>query len=151
MLGCRGPSRTLRRALGGGEGHQLAEVNTFAPTLAGDATAAPPVGTLVCCLICGAYSQKRCQKLAKPCLGRSAGGVSNLRRIRAGLHPDYRSGLRLGSVSAKRAALSAAAVRAKPRHVQLASAAPQWALEDPRMRALRERIIAKEKASAAAR
>jgi len=149
LLGCKGPSHTLQRALSGGEGHQLAEIKLY--TKPGTATAARQAGTMICCLKCGAYAQQRCVKSAKPCLGSPIGGATNFRRIRAGLHPDYRSELRLGSVSAKQAARSAAAVRSHRARPAMLSTSPGLSLQEcPRMRALRARIAAKEKAAKAA-
>ena len=71
-------------------------------------------------------------------------GSTNLRRFRSGLHPDYRSTMKVDTVSMKRAADSAAAVRTRG-SVVVRAPPPSAALQElPRMRALRDRIAAKE-------
>merc|ERR1711988_1466647 len=103
---------------------------------------------MICCSCCRAYTHQTCHKLGSRYSGRSVGGTMNLRLIRSGLHPDYRSELLVASVSAKQAAASAAAVQA---HVAKPPPPPPLPVvfslnEHPHMRELRARIAAKEQA-----
>ena len=104
---------------------------------------------LVFCMLCGAYTQKRCNNLQRPCPSEpSQYGHNALQRIRQGLNPRCRS---RGSVGPSRrsdasflVSLAASAVAAP-----LLPESPRPIVTNDRLEALRARVAAREQANAA--